>query len=69
MSKRFRAKQKSFYDDSTKKTRSVWLPQIKIDGKWCYLKDESSPTGIMESHFEMNAIEKAIRELRKMGER
>ncbi|MCY9513286.1 hypothetical protein [Paenibacillus apiarius] len=67
--KRFRAKQMTYYDPETKTTWTVWHPQVKFNGRWCFLPSENTKTKLEEARDEAEAYEKAIAALRKLDAR
>lgn len=64
--KRYRARRNDYLNRETNKLRSVWHPQVKVDGQWCYLPDDSTPTTLMEAPDEMTAVELAIKAVREI---
>ncbi|MVP00386.1 hypothetical protein [Paenibacillus lutrae] len=66
MADRFKAIEKMYLDRETHKTFKVWHPQIKIDGKWCFLADDSSRTKLKEAPDKITAFEMAITAIRRI---
>lgn len=66
MAVRFRAKEQTYLDKEAKKTFKAWHPQIKVEGKWCFLSDENSRTKLLEADDEIAALEMAIKAYREI---
>lgn len=56
----YRAKQMTYFDEVNRKTFSVWHPQIKVDGHWCFLPDTDTRSGLVEASDEISAASYAI---------
>lgn len=41
-------------------------PQIKIEKRWCYLKDEGTRTGLAEAKDAVDAYEQGLSAIRKL---
>ena len=63
-----RAKRGTYLDQEAKKTFSVWHPQVKFEGQWCYIPDQESRTKLQEADDELTAIELAVMAGRKIEE-
>ncbi|OUS72993.1 hypothetical protein B1748_23580 [Paenibacillus sp. MY03] len=66
MAKTVRAKEATYLDQETKRTFKVWHPQVKFEGRWCYLPDQESRTKLQEAEDEVTAIEQAVQAARKI---
>lgn len=64
--KNFKAIRKTYLNTEENKTFSVWHPQVKLDGKWCFLLDESTRTKLVESKDEVDATILAINAYRNL---
>lgn len=49
-------------------TITVIHPQIKMENRWCYLKDEGTRTGLAEARDSVDAYEQGLAALRKVKE-
>lgn len=47
-------------------TITVIHPQIKIEKRWCYLKDEGTRTGLAEAKDAVDGYEQGLSALRKL---
>lgn len=66
MAVKVRSKKGTYLDEEAKRTFTVWHPQIKFKGKWCYLPDKTSRTKLQEAEDEVSAIELAVIAARKI---
>ncbi|WP_068775816.1 hypothetical protein [Paenibacillus sp. FJAT-26967] len=66
MPARIRAIEKAYLDRDAKKTFKVWHPQVKVEGKWCFLPDDSSRTKLQEAADEVAAFEMAIKAIKEI---
>ena len=55
-----RAKHQTYLDTVLKQTYSRWHPQIKVNGQWAYLPDDTTKTKLAETEDEVSALEQAI---------
>jgi len=63
---RYRAKKGTYLDTESRTTFSRWHPQVKVDGKWCYLPDEATRTKLREADSESDATLMALVALRDL---
>ncbi|MGV2886215.1 hypothetical protein [Paenibacillus taichungensis] len=68
MAARVRAKEQTYLDRVEMKTFRVWHPQVKFEGEWCYLPDNSSRTKLQEASDEAAALEMANTYIREIEE-
>ncbi|WP_438350425.1 hypothetical protein ACP8HI_07155 [Paenibacillus sp. FA6] len=67
MNTRIRLKENTYLIPSKPpSTLKVLHPQIKVDGNWCYIKDESTQTKLAEANDEIHAYKQAVVALRKV---
>ena len=66
MSQRFRSKEQCYLDVTIKTTRRTFHPQVKFQGKWCYLPDDSTLSKLVEAPDAMTATELAIKAVREL---
>jgi hypothetical protein len=62
-----RAKEITYLNKETMKTFRRWHPQIKVNGKWAFIRDDSTRSNLQEADDEYEAMEQAIAAWRKMG--